>query len=91
MVSLSAATHRLQGHGAAATHLAQLYPDLRAPTWPRSAVVFHQRFSTNTLPRWPLAHPFRLLAHNGEINTIEGNRHWAQARAHACGSTPRWT
>ncbi len=44
-------------------------------------IVFHQRFSTNTLPRWPLAHPFRLLAHNGEINTIEGNRRWAQARS----------
>jgi len=43
--------------------------------------VFHQRFSTNTLPQWRLAHPFRLLAHNGEINTIEGNRQWAVARA----------
>ena len=42
--------------------------------------VFHQRFSTNTMPRWPLAQPFRLLAHNGEINTIEGNRNWAEAR-----------
>ena len=42
--------------------------------------VFHQRFSTNTLPRWPLAQPFRLLAHNGEINTIVGNRNWSQAR-----------
>ena len=43
-------------------------------------VVFHQRFSTNTLPQWRLAHPFRFLAHNGEINTIAGNRMWAQAR-----------
>ncbi|MDZ7925426.1 MAG: glutamate synthase large subunit [Marinagarivorans sp.] len=42
--------------------------------------VFHQRFSTNTLPRWPLAQPFRMLAHNGEINTIVGNRNWALAR-----------
>ncbi|MCS5561724.1 MAG: glutamate synthase large subunit, partial [Marinobacter nauticus] len=43
--------------------------------------VFHQRFSTNTMPRWPLAQPFRFLAHNGEINTIDGNRNWAIARA----------
>jgi glutamate synthase (NADPH) large chain len=42
--------------------------------------VFHQRFSTNTLPQWRLAHPYRYLAHNGEINTIQGNRNWALAR-----------
>ena len=45
-----------------------------------SSCVFHQRFSTNTAPRWPLAQPFRYLAHNGEINTINGNRQWARAR-----------
>merc|ERR1712137_679930 len=45
-----------------------------------SICVFHQRFSTNTLPKWPLAQPFRYLAHNGEINTIKGNRDWAMAR-----------
>ncbi|HHW4679266.1 MAG TPA: glutamate synthase large subunit [Xylella sp.] len=56
------------------------YPDLQRSDLSSSVIVFHQRFSTNTLPRWPLAHPFRLLAHNGEINTIEGNRRWAQAR-----------
>ena len=61
--------------------LAQFYPDLQRDDLASSAIVFHQRFSTNTLPRWPLAHPFRMLAHNGEINTIEGNRRWAQARA----------
>lgn len=44
--------------------------------------LFHQRFSTNTLPRWPLAQPFRYLAHNGEINTITGNRQWATARSY---------
>ena len=60
--------------------LARFYTDLQRPDLASSAVVFHQRFSTNTLPRWPLAHPFRMLAHNGEINTIEGNRRWAQAR-----------
>ena len=63
--------------------LAQFYPDLQRAELASSAVVFHQRFSTNTAPRWPLAQPFRLLAHNGEINTIAGNRAWAQARAHA--------
>ena len=62
------------------SHLRQLFPDLSHPALAARAVVFHQRFSTNTLPRWPLAHPFRRLAHNGEINSIEGNRRWAQAR-----------
>ncbi|TYT25974.1 glutamate synthase large subunit [Luteimonas viscosa] len=62
------------------SHLRQLFPDLSHPELAARAVVFHQRFSTNTLPRWPLAHPFRRLAHNGEINSIEGNRRWAQAR-----------
>ena len=60
--------------------LAHLYPDLQRAELVSSAVVFHQRFSTNSAPRWPLAQPFRLLAHNGEINTISGNRAWAQAR-----------
>ena len=57
-----------------------LYPDLRRPELAASVVLFHQRFSTNTAPAWKLAQPFRLLAHNGEINTIEGNRHWSLAR-----------
>ena len=48
-----------------------------------SVVVFHQRFSTNTLPQWRLAHPYRYLAHNGEINTVQGNRSWAVARGPA--------
>jgi len=61
-------------------HLPQLFPDLARADLAARAVVFHQRFSTNTLPRWPLAHPFRKLAHNGEINSIQGNRRWAQAR-----------
>ncbi|GAB3345745.1 glutamate synthase large subunit [Lysobacter tyrosinilyticus] len=63
--------------------LTQFYPDLQRTELASSAVVFHQRFSTNSAPRWPLAQPFRLLAHNGEINTISGNRAWAQARAQA--------
>ncbi|TDK27195.1 glutamate synthase large subunit [Luteimonas aestuarii] len=69
------------------SHLRQLYPDLSHPALSARCVVFHQRFSTNTLPRWPLAHPFRRLAHNGEINSIEGNRRWAQAR-HGTWASP---
>jgi glutamate synthase (NADPH) large chain len=60
--------------------LAQFYPDLKDPRLEASVVVFHQRFSTNTLPQWRLAHPYRYLAHNGEINTVQGNRSWAVAR-----------
>ncbi|SDU14925.1 glutamate synthase large subunit [Geopseudomonas guangdongensis] len=60
--------------------LARFYPDLGDPRLETAICVFHQRFSTNTLPRWPLAQPFRFLAHNGEINTITGNRNWAVAR-----------
>lgn len=82
VVSLSAASIGYKGM-VLPERLAQLYPDLRRDDLHSSAVVFHQRFSTNTTPRWPLAQPFRLLAHNGEINTIAGNRAWAQARAHA--------
>jgi glutamate synthase (NADPH) large chain len=69
------------------SHLRELYPDLSRPELSARCVVFHQRFSTNTLPRWPLAHPFRRLAHNGEINSIEGNRRWAQAR-HGTWASP---
>jgi glutamate synthase (NADPH) large chain len=61
-------------------YLAQLYPDLADPRLESSVAVFHQRFSTNTLPQWRLAHPYRYLAHNGEINTVQGNRNWATAR-----------
>ena len=60
--------------------LVLFYPDLGDEQMATAICVFHQRFSTNTLPRWPLAQPFRFLAHNGEINTITGNRNWAQAR-----------
>ena len=60
--------------------LANFYEDLGDPRFETAICVFHQRFSTNTMPRWKLAQPFRLLAHNGEINTIMGNRNWAQAR-----------
>ena len=56
------------------------YEDLGNPNLETAICTFHQRFSTNTLPRWQLAQPFRFLAHNGEINTIDGNRNWARAR-----------
>ncbi|WP_342649976.1 glutamate synthase large subunit [Pseudomonas sp. REB1044] len=60
--------------------LTAFYPDLGDERLKTAICVFHQRFSTNTLPKWPLAQPFRFLAHNGEINTITGNRNWAMAR-----------
>jgi glutamate synthase (NADPH/NADH) large chain len=61
--------------------LTSFYKDLGDPSLETAICVFHQRFSTNTMPRWPLAQPFRYLAHNGEINTVDGNRNWAIARA----------
>ena len=61
--------------------LPKFYLDLADERMKSAICVFHQRFSTNTLPKWPLAQPFRFLAHNGEINTIRGNRDWAQARS----------
>ncbi|MCX2780303.1 glutamate synthase large subunit [Microbulbifer thermotolerans] len=60
--------------------LPKFFPELADPRLESAICVFHQRFSTNTMPRWPLAQPFRLLAHNGEINTITGNRNWSVAR-----------
>ncbi|HKJ94459.1 MAG TPA: glutamate synthase large subunit, partial [Gammaproteobacteria bacterium] len=63
-------------------YLPVFYKDLGDERIETSLVVFHQRFSTNTLPQWRLAQPFRYLAHNGEINTIKGNRNWALARAY---------
>jgi glutamate synthase domain-containing protein 2 len=64
----------------AGTRLADFYLDLRDPACESKLAVFHQRYSTNTMPDWRLAQPFRLLAHNGEINTITGNRAWMRAR-----------
>ncbi|RUO37348.1 glutamate synthase large subunit [Aliidiomarina shirensis] len=62
--------------------LPKFYKDLADQRLKSAICVFHQRFSTNTQPRWPLAQPFRFLAHNGEINTIAGNRQWALARSY---------
>ncbi|QIQ21732.1 glutamate synthase large subunit [Zophobihabitans entericus] len=62
--------------------LPRFYLDLADLRMESAICLFHQRFSTNTVPKWPLAQPFRHLAHNGEINTIEGNRQWARARSY---------
>ncbi|WP_434778377.1 glutamate synthase large subunit [Neisseria sp. Ec49-e6-T10] len=62
--------------------LPKFYLDLADLRMESTICLFHQRFSTNTVPRWPLAQPFRYLAHNGEINTISGNRAWARARTY---------
>src|SRR5712664_1115136 len=64
----------------AGTRLADFYLDLKNPDTESLLAVFHQRYSTNTMPDWRLAQPFRMLAHNGEINTITGNRAWMRAR-----------
>jgi glutamate synthase domain-containing protein 2/glutamate synthase domain-containing protein 1/glutamate synthase domain-containing protein 3 len=63
-----------------AAQLPRYYADLRDERFASPVALVHLRFSTNTLPRWDLAHPFRLLAHNGEINTLQGNRAWMRAR-----------
>ena len=60
--------------------LAEFFPDLSDPTFDSGLALVHSRFSTNTFPSWPLAHPYRYLAHNGEINTLRGNRNWMRAR-----------
>jgi glutamate synthase (ferredoxin) len=56
------------------------FPDLKNPLLESGLAVVHQRFSTNTFPSWPLAHPFRYISHNGEINTLRGNINWMKAR-----------
>jgi glutamate synthase (NADPH) large chain len=79
VVSLSAHVFAYKGM-VMPEHLPAFFKDLARPDLCTSAVTFHQRFSTNTMPRWPLAQPFRFLAHNGEINSIQGNRNWMRAR-----------
>jgi glutamate synthase domain-containing protein 2/glutamate synthase domain-containing protein 1/glutamate synthase domain-containing protein 3 len=63
-----------------ASQLKSFYKDLSDTEFETALVVFHQRYSTNTFPNWSLAQPFRMIAHNGEINTIAGNRNWMRAR-----------
>ena len=60
--------------------LHEFYPDLVDDRMATAVAVVHSRFSTNTFPSWPLSHPFRFIAHNGEINTVMGNRNWMRAR-----------
>ncbi len=60
--------------------LAAFYLDLQQPEYTSAIGLFHQRYSTNTLPTWAMAQPFRFIAHNGEINTVQGNRNWMTAR-----------
>jgi glutamate synthase domain-containing protein 2/glutamate synthase domain-containing protein 1/glutamate synthase domain-containing protein 3 len=71
------------------TQLPAFFTDFRYPEYESAIAVFHQRYSTNTLPSWPLAQPFRLLAHNGEINTLWGNRN-AMAMRQPMLSSPLW-
>ncbi len=79
VVSLSCRTVTYKGMVRSAV-LADFYPDLKNPAYKSPFAVFHRRFSTNTMPRWPLAQPMRLLGHNGEINTLLGNINWMRAR-----------
>ncbi|MHB1501277.1 MAG: glutamate synthase large subunit [Candidatus Dormibacteria bacterium] len=80
VVSLSSRTLIYKGQLTAA-QLTTFYPDLLAPDLRSRLAIFHQRFSTNTQPSWRLAQPFRFIAHNGEINTLRGNRNWMRARS----------
>jgi len=77
--SLSSATIVYKGM-LTAPQLEQFYPDLSDARYASALALVHSRFATNTFPSWPLAHPYRLVAHNGEINTIRGNRNWMRAR-----------
>ncbi|MEM6911699.1 MAG: glutamate synthase large subunit [Verrucomicrobiota bacterium] len=65
---------------AVATGLPAYYDDLKNKDFETAICLYHQRFSTNTFPTWALCHPFRMLSHNGEINTVRGNRNWITAR-----------
>ena len=62
-----------------AEHIDEFYPDLTDPRFEAPVAMFHQRYSTNTFPEWRLAQPFRMLAHNGEINTLQGNANWMRS------------
>ncbi len=72
-----------------ADKLGRFYPDLHDPLFATALAVFHQRYSTNTMPTWERAQPFHLICHNGEINTIQGNENWLRARQSNLAS-PYW-
>ncbi len=63
-----------------ADQVGKYYQDLAGSACMSALALVHQRFSTNTFPEWPLAHPYRMIAHNGEINTVKGNFNWMRAR-----------
>ena len=69
-----------------APQVGSFYDDLRNPLTVSALALVHQRFSTNTFPSWRLAHPYRFICHNGEINTVRGNVNWMAARRQAMSS-----
>src|ERR1700750_720136 len=71
-----------------ADQLGKYYPDLHEPDFETALCLVHQRFSTNTFPSWALAHPYRMVAHNGEINTLRGNVNWMAAPQGSLESPP---
>ena len=77
--SLSARTYVYKGM-LTTPELEQFFPDLSDERMESALALVHSRFSTNTFPSWPLAHPYRFIAHNGEINTVQGNRNWMRTR-----------
>jgi glutamate synthase domain-containing protein 2/glutamate synthase domain-containing protein 1/glutamate synthase domain-containing protein 3 len=79
VVSLSSRTLIYKGM-LTASQIQGMFPDLADPALESALALVHQRFSTNTFPSWPLAHPYRFVAHNGEINTLRGNINWMKAR-----------
>jgi glutamate synthase (ferredoxin) len=85
MPSLSSNTLIYKGM-LSADQIETMFPDITDPAVESALALVHQRFSTNTFPSWPLAHPYRYLAHNGEINTLRGNINWMRAREALCGS-----
>jgi glutamate synthase (NADPH/NADH) large chain len=85
VVSLSANTLIYKGM-LTADQIEPMFPDLTDPDVESALALVHQRFSTNTFPSWPLAHPYRYVAHNGEINTLRGNINWMKAREALCQS-----
>jgi glutamate synthase (NADPH/NADH) large chain len=86
VVSLSSQTLTYKGM-LTADQIDSMYPDLNDPDVESALALVHQRFSTNTFPSWPLAHPYRFVAHNGEINTLRGNINWMNAREALCRSS----
>jgi len=83
--SLSANTLIYKGM-LSADQIEAMFPDVTDPLVESALALVHQRFSTNTFPSWPLAHPYRYVAHNGEINTLRGNINWMHAREAICRS-----